>query len=269
MTMTSIEMKRILEERLKESDFHTSYNRENDEFRIEWKDSKKGITIKLPNIITKYNERGIKAIDELENHIKEALKIMNETHSLKGMEKEIYPVIRATSFPVETKSGKRLITKDHTAETRIFYALDLGKSYRLVDEELLKEQDWTEEHLHEVATFNIRSLSTSYKTDRVANNDFHFIATQDGYDASRILNEAFLEEMKANCKGELAVSVPHQDVLILADIENETGYDILAQMTMHFFTEGRVPITSLSFIYDEGDLEPIFILAQNKPKNSK
>src|SRR5690625_3945377 len=134
---------------------------------------------------------------------------------------------------------------------------------------MLEEQEWTKDHLHEIAMFNIRSRSTSYKTDRVADNDFHFISTQDGYDASRILNEAFLAEMKANSKGELALSVPHQDVLILADIENETGYDILAQMTMHFFTEGRVPITSLSFIYNEEKLEPIFILAQNKPRNNK
>lgn len=269
MAMTSIKMKRILEERLSNSDFRTSYNREKDEFRIEWQDSKQGITIKLPNVVTKYNARGESAIDELENHIKEALRIMNETHSLKGMEKNIFPVIRSTSFPVETKSGKQLIATDHTAETRIFYALDLGKSYRLVDQSLLDEQDWTKDHLHEVALFNIRSRSTAYKTDRVADNDFHFVSTQDGYDASRILNEAFLEEMKANCKGELAISVPHQDVLILADIENETGYDILAQMSMHFFTEGRVPITSLSLIYDDGKLEPIFILAKNKPKNSK
>src|SRR5690625_159930 len=129
---------------------------------------------------------------------------------------------------------------------------------------MLEEQEWTKDHLHEIAMFNIRSRSTSYKTDRVADNDFHFISTQDGYDASRILNESFLEEMKANCKGELAISVPHQDVLILADIENDRGYDILAQMSMQFFAEGRIPITSLSFIYDSGKLEPIFILAKNK-----
>lgn len=264
MSMTSIKMKRLLEERLSHPNYRISFNRENDEFRIEWKETKRGMTIKLPNVIAKYNERGERALDELENHVKEALRIMNEHHSLIGMEKQIFPVIRSTSFPVKTKSGQALVTTDHTAETRVFYALDLGKSYRLVDESMLSEQNWTKEHLHEVALFNIRSRSTKYKTDRVANNDFHFISTQDGYDASRILNESFLEEMKANCKGELAISVPHQDVLILADIENDRGYDILAQMSMQFFAEGRIPITSLSFIYDSGKLEPIFILAKNK-----
>ena len=30
------------------------------------------------------------------------------------------------------------------------------------------------------------------------------------------------------------VGVPHQDVLILADIRNKTGYDVMAHLTMEF-----------------------------------
>ena len=62
----------------------------------------------------------------------------------------------------------------------------------------------------------------------------------------------------------MLVGVPHQDVLILADIRNKTGYDVMAHLTMEFFTKGLVPITSLSFGYDNGHLEPIFILGKNK-----
>lgn len=266
MKMTSIKMKKILEERLDNPNYRTSYNRDKDSFRVEWKASKKGMAITLPNVIAKYNQRGDVAIDELEEHITEALRIMNEEHHLTGMEKHIFPVIRATSFPTKTKSGMKLATKEHTAETRVYYALDLGKSYRLIDEPMLEKEQWTKERIDEIATFNMRSLANDYKTDRVADNDFYFVAKQDGYDASRILNEAFLEEMKANSKGELAVAVPHQDVLIIADIQNNTGYDILAQMTMKFFAEGRIPITSLPFIYEDKKLEPVFIMAKNRPK---
>lgn len=266
MKMTSTKLKEILEGRLSNPNYRTSYNREKDTFRVEWKDTYKGMTIKLPNVIGKYNQRGDIAIDELEDHVLEALRIMNEEHALKGMEKYIYPVIRSTSFPTETKSGIKIVTKDHTAETRVYYALDLGKSYRLIDEQMLEEEGWTIERLNQVAIFNIRSLPYDYKVDHVAGNDFYFVASQDGYDASRILNEVFLEEMKEKSKGELAVAVPHQDVLILADIQNDTGYDILAEMTMKFFADGRIPITSLSFIYEDHVLEPVFILANNKPK---
>jgi uncharacterized protein YtpQ (UPF0354 family) len=104
------------------------------------------------------------------------------------------------------------------------------------------------------------------KADTVAGNTFYFLNKNDGYDASRILNEAFIKEMERKMEGSMAVAVPHQDVLIIADIKNETGYDILAQMTMSFFASGRVPITSLSFLYEGGEFEPIFILGKNKKK---
>ena len=265
MKMTTVKLKRILEDRLKHPDLRTSFNHEKDVFRIEWKHSNEGINVKLPPVIAKYNERGEVAIDELVDHLQEALVIMNEEPHLTGKEKHIFPVIRSTSFPTETKSGKKLITKEHTAETRIYYALDLGKSYRLIDEEILEKEGWTEERIHENALFNLRSLKMDYKVDTVQDNEFYFIATQDGYDASRILNEAFLESMKEKAEGDLAVAVPHQDVLIIADIRNDVGYDVLGQMTMKFFAEGRIPITSLAFIYENKQLEPIFIMARNKP----
>lgn len=266
MKMTNTKMKKEIESHFSSDIYRTSYNREEDSFRIEWRESSKGLNIKLAAVVAKYNEKGEQALTDIIEHVTETLRMMNEEVSLVGQEKHVFPVIRSTSFPQEKKDGKNLVTNEHTAETRVFYALDHGKSYRLIDEKMLKDAGWTKEKLEQVGQFNIRALSYDYKTDRVADNDFYFIATQDGYDASRILNEAFLEEMKAKAKGNLAVATPHQDVLILADIENDVGYDILAQMTMKFFTEGRIPITSLSFIYDNKKLEPIFILAKNKKK---
>lgn len=265
MKMTSIKMKNKLEERLNNPEWKTSYNRDKDKFRVEWKETNRGMWITLPNVIAKYEQRGEAALDELEDHITEALRIMNEKNELAGKESNIFPVIRATSFPKKTKQGKQLVYTDHTAETRVYYALDLGKSYQLIDQNMMEEEGWTKERIKEVATFNIRSLTSDMKKDTVADNDFYFVATKDGYDASRILNESLLEEMKANSKGELAVAVPHQDVLIFVDIQNKMGYDILAQMTMKFFAEGTIPITSLPFLYEDKKLEPIFILAKNRP----
>lgn len=268
MKMTSIKMKRLLEKKIVNDNLRTSYNRDNDQLRIEWKQSKKGLTIELPQLIAKYNERGEGAVDEIVKDIQQALQLMNEEHSLLGMEKQIFPVIRSTSFP--DKSGnKQLVTTEHTAETRIFYALDLKNSYRLIDEAMLVEVNMSTDSLHEVAMFNLRSLTNEYKQDEVNDNIFYFVASQDGYDASRILNESFLKEMEGRCEGDMAVAVPHQDVLIIADIRNDSGYDILAQMTMRFFSEGRVPITALPFIYENDNLEPIFILARSRPQGNR
>lgn len=142
----------------------------------------------------------------------------------------------------------------------------MGNTYRLIDEKLMEKEKWTKTAIKEMALFNVRSLPTSVKTDSVAENIFYFINSNDGYDASRILNDAFLKEMDEQMEGTMTVAVPHQDVLIIGDIRNETGYDILAQMTMSFFASGRVPITALSFLYENGELEPVFILGKNKKR---
>lgn len=203
-------------------------------------------------------------VDEVVYHVREVLTTMHEEMQLTGQEKNIYPVIRSTSFPEETKSGKTLIFDEHTAETRIYYALDAGKSYRLIDEEMLKKENWAKDRVAEIARFNIRSLSQKWKEDEVADNKFYFINENDGYDASRILNLSLLEEMFKDKRGDLAVAVPHQDVLICCDIVNQRGYDVLGQMAMSFFSNGRVPITPLPFIYENGKMEPIFIMAKKK-----
>jgi uncharacterized protein YtpQ (UPF0354 family) len=240
------------------------FDAKQDAMRIEDERTKKGVTISLPGVIAKWHDQKDEAVREIVYYVEQTLKTMEEAAALSGNERNIYPVIRSTSFPTETKEGVPLVHDSHTAETRIYYALDLGKTYRLIDEQMLKAERWSAERVKEIARFNVRSLPTPVKEDRVADNVFYFVNTNDGYDASRLLNEAFLAEMKARIDGTMALAVPHQDVLIIADLRNEVGYDVLAQMTMSFFAGGRVPITALSFLYENGTLEPIFILGKKR-----
>ncbi|WP_307477564.1 DUF1444 domain-containing protein [Cytobacillus purgationiresistens] len=264
--MDSKKMKAELEKRLTKENRSFSFDREKDQLRIENKETGKGITVSLPGIIAKWHEQKENAIDEVVYYVEEGLEAMTGQVQFSGQEKHIYPVIRSTSFPSESQDGVSFLFDEHTAETRVYYALDLGNTYRLIDEQVMNKEGWQHERIKETALFNVRSLTTSLKKDEVAGNTFYFLNKNDGYDASRILNDAFLKEMKQKMEGDMAVAVPHQDVLILADIKNETGYDVLAQMTMSFFASGRVPITALSFIYEDGELEPIFILGKNKKK---
>lgn len=262
--MDSRKMRKELEERLKHPERSFEYDREKDQLRIENTTTGRGITVALPGIIAKWHDQKEKAIDEVVYYVTEGLAAMGGKEELSGKEKSIFPVIRSTSFPAEAEEGVPFLYDDHTAETRIYYALDLGNTYRLIDSKLLQKEGWSEKQIRETALFNVRSLSIKLKEDRVADNTFYFLNSNDGYDASRILNTSFLNEMKKRMKGDMAVAVPHQDVLIIADIENNAGYDILAQMTMSFFASGRVPITALSFLYETGELEPIFILGKTK-----
>lgn len=267
--MDSKALKAILEKKLAKSDRQFIFDNEKESLRIEDKQTQKGINLSLPGLVSRYEREKDKAIEDIVYYVNEALKIMSQSQHLSGREQHIFPVIRSTSFPTETEDGKKLVYKTHTAETRIYFAVDLDQSYRLIDKDWMENEHVDEKILMEMASFNLRGLSYDMKEDKVAGNTFYFLNTNDGYDASRILNQVFLEEMAEKMEGDCTVAVPHQDVLIIGDIVNKEGYDVLAQMTMHFFTNGNIPITSLPFIYENAKLEPIFILAKTKPEIKK
>ena len=268
--MKALELIRVLKTKLSEEIYTYDYDREKNKLRLTHKEIGKGIDISLPPILAKYETKKDKAIEEVVYTIHQTFQAM-EREKAGNIEpaSSIYPVIRSTSFPLKSNEGNKFITKDHTAETRIYYALDLGSTYRLLDEKMLAAWNIRETEIRERALFQVRNLETNYKKDYVSDNTFYFFNNNDGYDASRMLNESLLRDMKKIIVGDMTVSVPHQDVMIIGDIRNEIGYDVLAQMTMHFFTVGTVPITSLSFIYENGDLEPIFIMAKNRVTKEK
>jgi len=264
MKMDSKKMRRELEARLVGKDRVISYDRERDQLRIESKVVGKGITVSIPGIIAKWNVENEKAIDEIVYYVEEGLRAMEDPIQLTDHEKKIFPVVRSASFPAEAEEGIPFLIDEHTAETKIYYAYDMGKTYRLIDARIMEKEGWEASRIKEIALFNVRSLSTPLKEDQVAGNNFYFLNTNDGYDASRILNKGFLNDIEKRITGKMVLAVPHQDVLIIADIRNNRGYDVIAQMAMSFFASGRVPITALSFYYEDGELEPIFILGKNK-----
>ncbi|MBI5974267.1 DUF1444 domain-containing protein [Staphylococcus canis] len=267
--MNIFKMRDLLKSRLKDLDVQFQFNRDKESLRVYRKDNKKGVTIKLSPVVAKYNKGQTQIIDEILYYITESIhQMQDESHKFLD-QIQVFPVIRATSFPLKTKEGHQFVTDEHTAETRVYYALDLEKSYRLIDEKLLEELNMSHQQIKEMAMFNLRKLNNAYTTDEVKGNLFYFINTNDGYDASRILNRTLMREFEEKCEGEMLVGVPHQDVLLIADIRNKTGYDVMAHITMEFFTNGLVPITSLSLSYANDHFEPIFILGKNNKAKDK
>ncbi|SDO13734.1 DUF1444 family protein [Alkalicoccus daliensis] len=264
--MKSIEIKKELEKQLQNKHWVTSYDREKDTFRIVDDRVDKGITIRLGNVSDNIEKQPETALNDTIAKIKEGMRLLVEKVDLNGKENRIYPVLRNPSFA----EGKNLLFDEHTAETMIFYAVDEKSSYSLIDMNMLEQSGKTADEIREAAKFNVRSLPSDFKEDTVAGNKFYFLHAGDGFEASRILDDQLIQKMQEKIHGDLAVAVPHHDVLIFADIRNETGYDVLGQMTFQFFSEGHMPLTALPFLYDDNnELEPIFILAQKKPKSTK
>src|SRR5699024_8258555 len=261
--MNVFQMRDKLKDRLSNPNVKFSFNREDETLRISRVDNGKGVTVKLSTIVAKYKEQKENIVDEIVYYVEEAIEQMKEESISNVNSAQIMPVLRSPSFDKKDKNGNDFVIEKHTAETNIYYAVDLGKSYRLMDETMLETMKLSKQQLKEMALFNVRKLENKYTTDEVKGNIFYFVNSNDGYDASRILNTTFLNEIQEQCEGEMLVAVPHQDVLIIADIRNKTGYDVMAHLTMEFFTKGLVPITSLSLAYDKGHFEPIFILVKN------
>lgn len=259
---TTLDIKKMIENRLDGEQWRFIYDRQKEDLRIEGKESQKGMSVSLNSAVAKYETEGEAALNELIYYVKEALSAMHSEAIF--LEEQILPVIRATSFPTEKEEGNSFVTNEHTAETRIYYAIDSEKTYQLIDDNLLTKSGYTKEQLHTIALFNLKKLEVQVKEDVVADNTFYFVRTNDGYDASRVLNGPFLKEIHSKIKGELVLGIPHGDVLILADIRNNIGYDIMAQMNMSFFASGKIPITSLSFAYKNEKLTPVFILGKQK-----
>jgi uncharacterized protein YtpQ (UPF0354 family) len=179
--------------------------------------------------------------------------------SLAGRESRIYPVLRHASLLRETPD--RWLFRPHTEETVILYALDHGEGYTLIEREALAEAGWSEEILHGYAMANLKELPVPVKTEQVGPNRIHFISPRDGYAASRVLLTPMLEEMERNKTGDaLGVAVPHQDVLIVADLHGETGAQLLARLAHDFASKGPVPISPLPFFWERGELVPFLVV---------
>ena len=94
------------------------------------------------------------------------------------------------------------------SRNRIYYAVDLGETYTLITDELLNESGWELKALAEMATFNVRSLPQPFKEDEVAGNRFYFLSANDGYDASRILDQSLVQRMEQKAVGQLVAQFP-------------------------------------------------------------
>lgn len=159
--MTTLKMKEKLEKELQAPNRQFSYNRDNDTLTVAQNGKK--VTLTIPQIIANFENDGNAAVEKIVYYVEEGFRAAAGNVELENNKASIYPVVRATSFPDETKAGEALLTDDHTAETKIFYAVDLGKSYRFIEESMLKKAQLTHKEIREVAFNNLANLEIPLK----------------------------------------------------------------------------------------------------------
>jgi len=173
---------------------------------------------------------------------------------------KVYPVVRSTGFNRDNK--QQLVKFPHTNETDIYLAYDFGKGYKLLDKTFLEKLSLSLDEILEFAKRNLENLPLKYNLDEVEGNKFYFLNAKDGYDGARVIDKNILDYFYKKIGESYYLGLPHQDVLIIADIKNKKGLEILQKMMVHFFTEGTVPITTITFKYDGEKLESYFIFVE-------
>lgn len=224
---------------------------------------------KLYQRVERYPEQRREALYSFVAHVVAGIKGMIDNRELKDHEDLVYPVLRHVSFAANHPGNHQLVVREHSSESIVAYAVDRGEGYLLIDHAMLEEAGWSEEELHQYAMKNLRKLPLSVRTQVVAGNTIHFINPKDGYAASRVLMTELLDQYDQGKKGEaLGVAIPHQDVLIIVDIQDSTGMQLLSRLTYDFASKGDIPISPFPFIYRDQTLESYIVIQHSQGKKA-
>ncbi|CEH29843.1 hypothetical protein AM501_18690 [Aneurinibacillus migulanus] len=227
-----------------------------------------GIHVKLDPLFAKVEQHESDKEQWIEEFVEKVILIAHEAtqnHTVRGSETKLYPVLRHPSFIKE--NHRNMVWREHTAETIVLYALDLESSYTLITRDMLKEAELTEDELHEAALNNLARLESTPKRDKVGDNVFYFFTEPDSYSASRALNQDLLSWMRQKINGKMGIALPHQDVLIVADLADAKGAYMLAQIAVDFSMRGNIPISPIPFMYTEDGLEPYMVMRNPKSRH--
>lgn len=187
--------------------------------------------------------------------------IPEEKICLKDHLSKVFPVLRHPSFL--KKAQIEWVFKEHSPETVILFAVEFSEGYMILSENHLQEAGMTVEELFSYSIRNLEKLDRSYHIDSVGNHKFYFFTYDDSFSASRILHSKLLPEMAKIIKGNMGVAIPHQDVLIIADLADAKGASVFSQIAFDFAMRGPVPISPLPFIVENGVLEPYIAVRNN------
>lgn len=222
---------------------------------------------KLYERVERYPEQRREALYSFVTHVVANIKGLIDNRDLTNQEMNVYPVLRHLSFATNHPGNQKMVIREHTSESIIVYALDRGEGYLLINHVMLQDVGWTEDQLHEYALENLRRLPISVRTQEVAGNPIHFVHPKDGYAASRVLLTELLDQYDREKKGEaLGVAIPHQDVLIIVDIQDDTGMQLLSRLTYDFASKGDIPISPFPFLYKNQTLESYIVVKHSKRK---
>lgn len=143
--------------------------------------------------------------------------------------------LRAQIVPIEYRTaGPKLLSRDFSRQVVIAYAVDSPDSFQLVTEEMAAHWGVDAGTIHAAAIEGLDGISADIeiaaKAAAKGSGRFATVATQDGYDAARILAPRFLKRLRAALGDTVVIGIPNRDFLVAWTPDFAARADFVAQI---------------------------------------
>ncbi len=144
-----------------------------------------------------------------------------------------------------------------TDELIVTLVLDFSQSVRFVKAAEVEASGQPFDDLLEVALANLyaRTEGALYEMGDKETGKLFILATQDGYDATRILLSLLLERLAQLVNGELVIGIPNRDFLIAFGNANPMLVGQIGQQVKQDAQSRTYPLTSTLFTFRDGQLK--------------
>ena len=144
-----------------------------------------------------------------------------------------------------------------TDELIVTLVIDMPNSLRYVKDSELAALGRDFDEVLEIALGNLweHSGGNAYQLGDDEHGRMFVLATQDGYDATRILLSPLLEQLAGQVKGELVIGVPNRDFFIAFGNANPMMVGQIGRQVKQDAQTRTYPLTATLFTFQDGELK--------------
>jgi hypothetical protein len=157
---------------------------------------------------------------------------------IKGVFNDEHPApLPGNTGPAITMTQENSLVSTPIAEgIAVFYALDMGHSYQILQHRHLSE-DITIEKLHAAALQNM--FTEVSETTKVNGDPEHLMMVTNGgnYEATMLLADYMWEQLEPHFNDSVCVAIPARDLLFVSAKNNHIGREALRKAVKFYFEE--------------------------------
>ncbi|MBA3946262.1 MAG: DUF1444 family protein [Herpetosiphonaceae bacterium] len=148
-----------------------------------------------------------------------------------------------------------LLYRPFLGELMITYVIDEGETVAYVSRDHLASWGLAEELVHQQALTNLRQRTTPPRISGTGHHSLLIWASNDGYDATRLLLPELLQPFARQLGGNVVLGVPSRDLLLGFGDDDSIIFEHLAAQITEDATTGPFPLTDQLFTLRNGRIQ--------------